>query len=109
IKPQLFLDASGISPVIYDSRTGREIEHPIGERGRRVLALLGKQARLSWLAEQLGDLSVSEVEREIEALTDRGLLFREEDLYMSLVTESRVPAIHPVLALGDAVERRNFA
>jgi ribosomal peptide maturation radical SAM protein 1 len=109
IKPQLFLDTSGGTPVVYDSRTGREVRHEIGEPGLRILALLDRQARPSWLADQLGDLSLPEVEREIEALADLGLLFREEDLYMSLVTESRMPATLPVLAQGDAVEQFNFA
>jgi magnesium-protoporphyrin IX monomethyl ester (oxidative) cyclase len=109
IRPQLFLDTSGRTPVVYDSRTGQEIEHVIGETGMRILALLGRQMRLSGLVEQLGDLSLPEVGREIEALSERGLLFREDDLCMSLVAEGQAPATLPELAQGDAVEQFNFA
>lgn len=109
IRPRLFLETEGDEPVVYDSRTGREVRHAIGERGRRVLTSLGRQARLPALAEQMGDLSLSEVEREVEALWDRGLLFREADLYMSLITEIPVPVVLPVVAHGDAVEQFNFS
>lgn len=106
-RPQLFLDAAG--RTVYDSRAEREVEHAIGETGRRILALLGRQMRQAGLAEQLGDIPPAEVEREVGELSRRGLLFREDDLYMSLVAENRAPAALPALAHGDAMEQFNFA
>ncbi len=109
LKPRLVLASSGRSPAVHDSRSGRTIEHEVGARGARLLQLLGRQARLSWLAEQMGDLSSAEVEREVMALERRGLIFREDDLFMSLVIDDSRPSTAGLPVPGDAVEQFNFA
>jgi ribosomal peptide maturation radical SAM protein 1 len=71
--------------LVYDSRSGKPVEHRVGPQGLRVLGVLTQQAKLSRVAEKLGDLTEGEVAEEMAALQKRGLIFEEDGIYISLV------------------------
>ena len=86
-KPELtFIEREGKRRV-YDSRSGVASEHRISDRGLRVLESLEIQTKLSQLAKKLRNVPEPELEREVESLCDLGLIFRDEDVYMSLVVD----------------------
>ncbi len=56
--------------------------------GLRILDGLDDARKLAGLAENIHGTPLSEVEREAQALLERGLLFEEDGRYISLVVES---------------------
>lgn len=74
--PRLVLKTTPAGAVIHDSRDGNPVEHPIEARTRELLEHLNTPRS----SEPLRDRS-----REIQWLTDRGLLFVEDGRCMSLV------------------------
>jgi ribosomal peptide maturation radical SAM protein 1 len=91
-QPQLFLKENGHSTHVHDSRTGKAIEHDIGEIGRQVLAYLDdKPKELSDLAKKMGHISGFDAAREIAALQSKGLIFQEGERYLSLVLPKEPP------------------
>lgn len=94
LKPELAVRDSrerGGGKVVYDSRSGSPVEHRVGPAGLRVLALLDQQQRPAQVAEKLPDLGAAEVERQVLALQQRGLLFEENGFLMSLVLQEAGP------------------
>ncbi len=87
LKPELAIRERSGERVVYDSRSGSAVEHRVGPQGLRLLALLERQQRLQQLQEKLPDLDPAEVERQLRALQERGLLFEEDGLLMSLVVQ----------------------
>ncbi|HEY0513599.1 MAG TPA: RiPP maturation radical SAM C-methyltransferase [Thermoanaerobaculia bacterium] len=92
LKPELVFREGRGERVIHDSRSGSAVEHRVGPEGLRVLAALERQHRIPQLAEKLPDLAEAEVERQVLALQQRGLLFEENGFYMSLVVAEREAA-----------------
>jgi len=87
LKPELAIRERAGERVVHDSRSGSAVEHRVGPAGLRVLAALEQQQRIAQVAEKLPDLAADEVERQVLALRQRGLLFEENGLFMSLIVE----------------------
>jgi magnesium-protoporphyrin IX monomethyl ester (oxidative) cyclase len=86
LKPQLIFKEDGSGGwLVYDSRSGRAVEHRIGTLGIRVLNVLNQQNKIQRLAEKLPGLSMDEVAREVGALQKLGLVFEEGGTYLNLV------------------------
>ena len=76
---------------VFDSRSEKAVEYPIGERTHRVLKALAKpltRDKLAGMSAQLGGISELDLEEELAALSSRGLLFEEDGRLMSLGLES---------------------
>jgi ribosomal peptide maturation radical SAM protein 1 len=93
LKPELTIKQSRGRQVVYDSRSGTVVEHVISPLCWRVLDLLEEQHRLSWLVEKLAPLSEDEIATGIILLKQKGLLFEEEGIYLSLVIRPEVHLI----------------
>lgn len=72
--------------TVIDSRSGAPVRHPLGAHGAEALRLLDEPSGPNGLGAALGDRPGFDPEREIAALAARGLLFREGERYLSLVT-----------------------
>jgi ribosomal peptide maturation radical SAM protein 1 len=92
LRPELVVAESRGERMVRDTRSGTLVLHRVGETGLRVLAALASQQRVARLAERLAPLAAAEVERQVEDLTGRGLLFEEDGVYMSLVVDDLVSA-----------------
>lgn len=84
-RPQLFFQDRG--QTVKDSRSGRMMEHRLGEESAQVLRQLSQQLKVERLAERLPDLSATAIEAALSDLRDRGLIFQEGVLFLSLVLE----------------------
>lgn len=100
ILPQLFFEEGVQSFVVYDSRSGQAIRHQVGDVGKQVLMHLTQPKRIADLAADLAHLAAFDPNRTIAFLQERGLVFQEEDRYMSLVF-SKEPPSQPRLSQGD--------
>jgi ribosomal peptide maturation radical SAM protein 1 len=85
LKPELTVKQRRAAPVVYDTRSGAVVEHSLSPTGWRILDLLEDQQRQSRLVEKLEDVAAREVAAEIAVLQQRGLLFEEDGIYLSLV------------------------
>jgi ribosomal peptide maturation radical SAM protein 1 len=73
------------STIVYDSRSGKAIEHDVQKVGRLVLdAIASKPARPGAIAAALEGMDANP-ERVISSLQGKGLVFEEDGRYMSLV------------------------
>jgi ribosomal peptide maturation radical SAM protein 1 len=92
LRPELVFAEHRGERVIHDTRSGSLVVHRVGEAGARVLEALGSQHRVERLADKLHHLPAAEIERQVVSLAERGLLFEEDGVYMSLVVEDPEPA-----------------
>jgi ribosomal peptide maturation radical SAM protein 1 len=83
--PRLFWKSIGDRTVIYDSRFGAKIEHSLESDAIAILKLLEKPKRK---ADLLAQFPAGEGERHVAELERLGLVFEEEQRYMSLVTDA---------------------
>ena len=91
-QPQLFFKENGHSTVVYDSRSGKAVEHDVGELGREVLAYLDEKPReLPDLARKMSHVSGFDPAREIASLQAKGLIFQEGARYFNLVLAKEPP------------------
>jgi hypothetical protein len=91
-QPQLFFKENGHSTRVHDSRTGKAIEHDIGETGRQVLEYLDDKPKdLSDLAKKMGHISGFDAGREVTTLQSKGLIFQEGERYLNLVLAKEPP------------------
>lgn len=74
-------------PVIYDSRSGDVVEHPLSILTRNIIDYLEKPANKDDLEKQFRNNPEFNADREIRFLLERGLLFEEDGRYMSLIAE----------------------
>jgi ribosomal peptide maturation radical SAM protein 1 len=103
LQPELTLKERRGATVVYDSRSGAAVEHTPSPLALRILDLLEDQHRLGRLVERLPGVSERETAAQVAWLKQRGLLFEEDGLYLSLVVK---PESRPVLAVvqqGEAV------
>ncbi len=84
IFPKLVWRRSGESVLIYDSRGGKEILHQLGPHGIAMLEQLGVPKRRSDL---VGLFPECDAEKELATLQAKGLVFEEDQRFMSLVIE----------------------
>jgi ribosomal peptide maturation radical SAM protein 1 len=91
-QPQLFFKENGHSTRVHDSRTGKAIEHDIGETGRQVLEYLDDKPKdLSDVAKKMGHISGFDAAREVTTLQSKGLIFQEGERYLNLVLAKEPP------------------
>jgi radical SAM superfamily enzyme YgiQ (UPF0313 family) len=83
--PYLYLEERNGAHIAYDTRSGAVIEHPISAIGKHVLDQLAKPSTVERLIANSAAIAQNELEREVAFLKERGLLFQEDDTFMSLV------------------------
>lgn len=87
--PKLVLHENGSGGMITDSRSGEVKEYPITAIGSRILNILAdKPKRVGDVAREFSDVAGFNAAREVANLREKGLLFQEEDRYLSLVLPS---------------------
>ncbi|HVR07128.1 MAG TPA: hypothetical protein VMW75_03710, partial [Thermoanaerobaculia bacterium] len=77
---------------IRDSRGASLRQHRLDAQGWRLLSLLGEQRKLASLAERCSGMEPTEIEQRLAQLRERGLLFEEDGVYLSLVSPARPAA-----------------
>jgi len=87
LKPQLMFVSRNDSRCVLDTRSGAEVHHEIDPLAVRILDGLAEPTSRSRLAEQSPDTSTPEIDRQLEVLQERGLVFQEEDRFISLLVE----------------------
>jgi radical SAM superfamily enzyme YgiQ (UPF0313 family) len=83
--PYLYLEERNGAHIAYDTRSGEVVEHEISAIGKHILDQLAKPSTIERLIANSGDLAESELEHEIAFLRERGLLFEDDNTFMSLV------------------------
>lgn len=96
-RPELRLRDRDGATVVYDSRTGTPVEHPVHDEARKLLEAIGTPKRLPALQKELEAI---DVEAELEFLRERGLVFQEGDRVMSLVVPPPPTVRIPVMPTG---------
>jgi len=84
-KPGLYFKNNG--NTIFDSRSGRTVEHNLSEIEKAAIALLEKPRVLKGLVESLPSFPETEVKRGLDLLQQKGLLFHERGSFLSLVVK----------------------
>ena len=83
--PKLLFKQQGNDTIIYDSRSGKPLRYQISDTTKQCLQYLDQPHKKADLLKQFAHLSHQEIEREIAFLQDRGLLFEEDNRFLSLV------------------------
>lgn len=83
--PELLLYKEGDQNMIRDSRSGKLKQYPIGEISARILNLLSDTKRLGDVANEFRDVAGFDAAKEIADLREKGLLFHEDNRFISLV------------------------
>lgn len=86
--PELLLYKDGDQHMIRDSRSGELKEYPIGEVSVRILNLLSDTKRTGDVANEFRDVAGFDAAKEISDLREKGLLFHEDNRFISLVLTS---------------------
>jgi magnesium-protoporphyrin IX monomethyl ester (oxidative) cyclase len=97
--PELRLGERGGAAYVFDSRSGRAVEHPLDEGSRRVLEALATAKKPAALLKEVEGV---DVEAELARLMKRGLVFHEGERYMSLVVPPPRPVSIPLARGGLA-------
>lgn len=100
MRPTLYFKQRGNPTIIYDSRASETIEHTLTPISAQILNRLEKPKKRSDLAMELSPISQLDLDREISFLQERGLVFEENDRFLSLVL-SQAPS-------GRETTRRGF-
>jgi len=109
LKPELVVRQRRGVAVIYDSRSGAVVEHTLNPTGWKILDLLEDQHRLSRLVEKLDGVPAAEVGSQVAAMKQRGLLFEEDGVYMSLVMQPEKRPALPLAAPAEVVHQPGIA
>jgi ribosomal peptide maturation radical SAM protein 1 len=83
--PSLYFKGGADTPVVHDSRFGSLVEHKLSATAHQVLTFLDKPRRVADVAATMSSLSAGDVESEIALLREQGLIFQEDERYMSIV------------------------
>ena len=83
--PELVLYQDGDQHMIRDSRSGELKVYPIGEVSARILNLMSDTKRLGDVANEFRDVAGFDAAKEITDLREKGLLFHEDNRFISLV------------------------
>ncbi len=97
LPPKLFFKPNGDHAVVYDSRSEQVVEHQLDPTTIEVLKYLHQPRKLADLAKALGHIQDFDPVQEIELLRSRGLIFEEDERFLSLVLPQEPPL------LGDRV------
>jgi len=90
IAPRLYFGEGDLA-TIYDSRSGNVVEHRVGRLGLDILEYLDRPKRLADLTARFGSREERDLGAELAKLQSKGLIFQEEDKYMSLVLLKEPP------------------
>ncbi|HVT18830.1 MAG TPA: RiPP maturation radical SAM C-methyltransferase [Thermoanaerobaculia bacterium] len=93
LKPELTTKERRGAKVVYDSRSGSVVEHVLSPAAWKILDLLEDQHRIPRLVERLEGVPEKEVSAEVAWLKQRGLLFEEDGIYLSLVLRPEKPVL----------------
>jgi ribosomal peptide maturation radical SAM protein 1 len=85
LQAKLFMKRNGRDTRIYDSRSGEVVEHVLAESTARVLACLSKPRRVPEIASGLSSIPKLDLTKELGFLEERGLIFEENERFLSLV------------------------
>ncbi len=113
--PQLTVRRRDVEPYLYDSRSGRAVEHPLTPLALNLLEKLEKPQTLEELVAACPAADDSEVRGAVTWLDDRGALFEEDGRYMSLVilpdaeTLARTQDPAAADAVDDPVDHQRLA
>jgi hypothetical protein len=84
--PKLVLHKNGAGSIITDSRSGEVNEYRLEPISGRILDFLADKAkRVGDVAREFSDVAGFNAAKEVAILREKGLLFQEEDRYLSLV------------------------
>lgn len=83
--PVLLLYKDGEQNMIRDSRSGELKEYPIREISARILNLMSDTKRMGDVANEFRDMPGFDPAKEIADLREKGLLFHEDNRFISLV------------------------
>ncbi|MFW9874386.1 MAG: RiPP maturation radical SAM C-methyltransferase [Candidatus Thorarchaeota archaeon] len=83
--PMLVLKKVGNSDIVYDSRSGEVVKHQLNDPTRQVLEYLEKPRSRKALVSVLSNFPGLDLDREIDFLEERGLVFQENDKFLNLV------------------------
>jgi ribosomal peptide maturation radical SAM protein 1 len=86
LRPQLRWTRSAGTDVVYDTRSGNEVEHRLGEDAVRLLQHLTVPKKISDLMTHFNHV---DVEKEMLTLQQKGLVFEEDKRYLSLVIQNQ--------------------
>lgn len=81
-RPELRLEERGGAAVVFDSRSGTPVEHPLTPEARRLLGALATPKKIVNLVRELDGV---DVEAEMAGLMERGLVFHEGERYLALI------------------------
>jgi len=95
--PQLLFKQEGDETLIHDSRSRQEVQYPISETTQRILQYLDQPHKKADLLKQFDQFSPAEIEQTMVFLQERGLLFEEDDRFMSLVLPGKPSGGLPVV------------
>ncbi|HKV91966.1 MAG TPA: RiPP maturation radical SAM C-methyltransferase [Candidatus Angelobacter sp.] len=84
IFPKLAWRTKGDTAVIYDSRSGKAVQHELSPEGVELLRHLVIPKRHADILKNFGHFDSA---KELEILREKGLVFEEDQRYMSLVME----------------------
>jgi ribosomal peptide maturation radical SAM protein 1 len=88
-RPKLLLRQNGNQTLVYDSRSNKVVEYPLGENSTRALRYLGVKPRdVVDLAREFRNVDGFDAEQELAFFKERGLVFEEHERYFSLVIET---------------------
>jgi len=96
LAPRLFFKPN--STIVLDSRMGRIIEHQVGEKGKAILEFLFKPGRIDAVSKGLAHIDGLDVEKEIQLLQQKGLLFQEGERLLTLVLEGDYGSRKPLMS-----------
>ena len=91
--PELFLKSNGDKHVVHDTRSGKLIEHSLTGNGVRVLNFMTKPQRVVNVTDAMGHQPGFNAAKEVAELQAKGLLFQEEDRFLSLVLPREFPRL----------------
>ncbi|HEX2207794.1 MAG TPA: RiPP maturation radical SAM C-methyltransferase [Longimicrobium sp.] len=92
-KPQLRLEERDGQAYVHDTRSGELVEHPLTDDARQVLQGLATAKKPMNLAKELPGV---DVDAGIASLMERGLIFHENERYMSLIVPPPRPVAVPL-------------
>lgn len=91
--PELYLKSNGNQQIVHDTRSGELIEHRLTDTAVRVLNFMIKPQRVINVADAMGHLPGFEAASAVGELHEKGLLFQEEDRFLSLVLPRKLPRL----------------
>jgi len=87
LRPGLTFEWRRDTKVVHDTRNGGRLEYDLDPLDFEVLGCLSQPMKISRLARQISGISKAELRSQVDALLEKGLVFGEEDKYVSLVVD----------------------